>query len=592
MNNIRHRLEALRAEMLKHNLDAWYITGTDPHGSEYLPERWQTRAFISGFTGSAGIVVITHEDAGLWTDSRYFIQAEKQLKGTGIKLHKLRVPGAVSPEAWISENLKQGGRTGFDPQTMSVEAFRNLEKSLKKSGIILVETSDLFEKIWENRPEIPKNPVFELDQSITGLTRKAKKELIANELKIYNADFQIITALDEVAWLFNLRGSDMPYNPVFTGWAVTGKNEQILFVNPVKLPKSLKTKLEGENIRLKNYNDFGGWLKTLKNKKILLDTATSNYAISNLLQTENEIVENISIIALLKAEKNKTELNGFREAMKKDGAALIEFLFWLKENIGKEGVTEYDVRKKLIEFRSQQKDFVGESFPSIVGYREHGAIVHLNVGKEEALTLKPEGILLFDSGGQYLHGTTDITRTVALGKVTAQQKTDFTLVLKGMIALSAAKFPAGTKGCQLDILARRALWESGLDYGHGTGHGIGHFLNVHEGPVSIRKEYNETAISPGMVISNEPGLYRESEYGIRTENLILCVEKETTDFGKFLEFETLTLCPIDTKLIDFTLLNKNETKWLNNYHKEVRKLLKPVIRKELHTFLDELAAEI
>lgn len=592
MNDIRHRLKALRTEMLKHNLDAWYITGTDPHDSEYLPERWQTRTFISGFTGSAGIVVITHEDAGLWTDSRYFIQAEEQLKGTGIKLHKLRVPGAVSPEVWISENLKQGGKTGFDPQTMSVEAFRNLKNSLKKSGIILVETPDFFEKIWENRPEISENPVFELDQSITGLSRKAKKELIADELKKYNTDFQIITALDEVAWLFNLRGSDIPYNPVFTGWAVSGKNEQILFVNPVKLPKSLKTKLEGENIRLKNYNDFGDWLKTLKDKRILLDTATSNYAIFNRLQAENEIVENRSVVALLKAEKNKTELDGFREAMKKDGAALVEFLFWLKENIEKKTVTEYDVREKLIEFRSQQKDFVGESFPSIVGYREHGAIVHLNVGKKEALTLKPEGILLFDSGGQYLHGTTDITRTVALGKVTQQQKTDFTLVLKGMIALSAAKFPAGTKGCQLDILARKALWESGLDFGHGTGHGIGHFLNVHEGPVSIRKEYNETAVSPGMVISNEPGLYRESEYGIRTENLILCVEKETTDFGKFLGFETLTLCPIDTKLIDFTLLNENETEWLNSYHKEVRKLLKPVVRKELHTFLDKLTAEI
>ncbi len=592
MNDIRHRLKALRLEMLKHNLDAWYITGTEPHGSEYLPERWQTRAFISGFTGSWGIVVVTHEDAGLWTDSRYFIQAEEQLKGTGIKLHKLRVPEAVSPETWLAQNLRQGSRAGFDPQTISVAAFRNLENSLKKNGILLVESPDLFEKIWKNRPEIPENPVFELKKSITGISRKIKKELIASELKKHKADFQIITALDEVAWLFNLRGSDITYNPVFTGWGVAGKNEWILFINPVKLSRKLKTALESEKIQLKDYDDFPGWLKTIKGKKIFLDSVSSNYAIYSQLQPDNEIIESTSVAALLKAEKNKTELAGFREAMKKDGAALIEFLFWLKENIGKETITEYDVREKLTEFRSQQKDFIGESFPLIVGYKEHGAIVHLNVGKEEALTLEPEGILLFDSGGQYLHGTTDITRTIALGEVTQQQKTDFTLVLKGMIALSAAKFPVGTKGCQLDILARRALWESGLDYGHGTGHGVGHFLNVHEGPVSIRKEYNETAISPGMVISNEPGLYRKGEYGIRTENLILCIEKETTGFGKFLGFETLTLCPIDTKLIDFTLLNKNETEWMNNYHKEVRKLLKPVVRNELHAFLDELTDEI
>ncbi len=592
MNDIRHRLKALRLEMLKHNLDAWYISGTDPHGSEYLPERWQTRAFISGFTGSWGVVAVTHEDAGLWTDSRYFIQAEKQLKGTGIKLHKLRVPGAVSPETWLARKLRQSSRVGFDPQTLSVASFRHLQNSLKKSGIILIKTSDLFEKIWENRPEIPENSVFELKHTITGLSRKIKKELTANKLKEYDADFQIITALDELAWLFNLRGSDIPYNPVFTGWGVAGKNEWILFINPVKIPLKLKSILEGEKIELKNYNIFHNWLKSVKGRKIFLDPGTSNYSVYNQLQADNEIIENTSVVALLKAGKNKTELAGFREAMKKDGAALIEFLFWLKENIGKETITEYDVREKLTEFRSQQKDFVGESFPSIVGYKEHGAIVHLNISKKEALTLKPENILLFDSGGQYLHGTTDITRTIALGKVTRQQKADFTLVLKGMIALSTARFPEGTKGCQLDILARRALWKDGLDYGHGTGHGVGHFLNVHEGPVSIRKESNEIAVSPGMVLSNEPGLYREGEYGIRTENLILCIEKETTGFGKFLGFETLTLCPIDTKLIDSDLLDKNEIDWLNNYHKEVRKLLKPIVRKELHTFLDELTDEI
>nr|MBD3620837.1 M24 family metallopeptidase [Sunxiuqinia sp.] len=299
-----------------------------------------------------------------------------------------------------------------------------------------------------------------------------------------------------------------------------------------------------------------------------------------------------SVVSLLKARKNSTELAGYRQAMKKDGAALVAFLFWLKENVAKGTVTEFTAGRKLAEFRSQQEAFVGESFAPVMGYREHGAIVHLNVGEKDALLLKPEGILLFDSGGQYLHGTTDITRTIALGEVTSQQKTDFTLVLKGMIALSQSKFPLGTKGCNLDVLARMALWEHGLNYGHGTGHGVGHFLNVHEGPTSIRQEFNEVSLQPGMVLSNEPGLYREGEYGIRTENLMVCVEKETTAFGKFFGFETLTLCPIDTRLIDFELLSENERKWLNHYHQWVRKELEPLVSPELKVFLEELTAEV
>lgn len=592
MNEIRQRLKALRLELLRRNLDAWYISGTDPHASEYLPDRWQTRAFISGFTGSYGIVVVTHEEAGLWTDSRYFLQAEEQLKGSGIKMYRHRIPDAIPPEVWLAKKLTPGSKVGFDPQTVTVSGFHNLSSLLGEAGINTVETPDLFEKIWENRPDLPQDKMFELNPSQTGLSRKDKRELVVAELKKYEADFQVITALDELAWLFNLRGSDIPYNPVFTGYGIVGKNEWILFTNGAKIPVELRARLEKEKIGLAEYEDFFTWLKSVRGKKVFIDPGSASYSVFSALQADNKIAEGNSMVSLLKARKNSTELAGYRQAMKKDGAALVAFLFWLKENVAKRTVTEFTAGRKLAEFRSQQEAFVGESFAPVVGYREHGAIVHLNVGEEDALPLKPEGILLFDSGGQYLHGTTDITRTIALGDVTSQQKTDFTLVLKGMIALSQSKFPLGTKGCNLDVLARKALWEHGLNYGHGTGHGVGHFLNVHEGPMSIRQEFNEVALQPGMVLSNEPGLYREGEYGIRTENLMVCVEKETTAFGKFFGFETLTLCPIDTRLIDFELLSENERKWLNHYHQWVRKELEPMVSPELKVFLEELTAEI
>jgi Xaa-Pro aminopeptidase len=507
-------------------------------------------------------------------------------------MYKLRVPEACPPEKWLVKKLQEGSKVGFDPQTLSVSGYRNLDNSLKKAGISMVETPDLFEKIWEDRPAMPSDLVFELKHHFVGLSRKDKKDLLTVELKKSDADLQVITALDELAWVFNLRGTDIPYNPVFTGFGVVGKNDWILFVDYVKMPVGLKAHFEKEKIILKPYGDFLVWLKSVRGKRILIDPSSAAYAVYSALQAENKLVEGTSPAAMLKAQKNKTELAGFREAMKKDGAALLEFLFWLSENVEKGTVTEYTAGRKLAEFRSQQKDFKGESFAPIVGYQAHGAIVHLSVDETNALPLKPEGMLLFDSGGQYLHGTTDVTRTVALGEVTQQQKTDFTLVLKGMIALTQAIFPAGTKGCNLDILARKALWEHGLNYGHGTGHGVGHFLNVHEGPMSIRQEYNEVSILPGMVLSNEPGLYHEGEYGIRTENMMVCVEKETTGFGQFLGFDTLTLCPIDTRLIDFELFSEKERNWLNNYHSEVRRQLKPLIRKELQVYLEELTKEV
>jgi len=591
-DSIKERVDSLRIEMKKSGLDAWYISGTDPHSSEYLPEHWETRTFISGFNGSYGVVVVTQNEAALWTDTRYFLQATEELEGTGIKMMKLRVPDAVSPEVWLTQKLGAGNKVGVDPQTLSINASRALKSTLKKYDIELVVTSDIFEAIWLNRPSLPSEQVFELDLKYTGRTRREKQADIEDCLQNSNADLHVVSMLDEIAWLYNLRGSDIPYNPVFTAYAVVGNDASLLFVDPAKIDIDLKTKLEADGVQLKNYTEFYDYLKGIKNQNIFIDPATLNSAAYSSLVQKNELVEGTSLIALLKARKNETELQGFHRAMQKDGAALVEFLHWLKENIGQTAVTDYEVGVKLAEFRSKQEVFKGESFPPIVGYKSRGAIVHLHIGVDEGSPVEADGALLFDSGGQYLDGTTDITRTVALGPVSEQFKTDFTLVLKGMIGLSRARFPYGTKGCHLDILARQPLWENSMNYGHGTGHGVGHFLNVHEGPMAIRQEYNENKIEPGHVLSNEPAFYREGEYGIRTENLIVCMEKESSEFGRFLGFETLTLCPIDTSLIKPELITEEERNWINDYHRRVNTELKPSLDEKYHDFLNELTVEI
>lgn len=590
--HIRTRLTSLREEMKTVGVDAWYISGTDPHSSEYLPERWKTRAFISGFTGSYGVIVLTQNEAALWTDTRYFLQAAEQLQGTGIKMMKLRVPDEVSPENWLAQQLPAGSKVGIDAQTFTVSAFRTLQGVLQKKNIELIETPDLFERIWKNRPLIPADKAFELDVKYAGLSRKEKQEMLGAELTSCGADLHLVTMLDELAWMYNLRGSDIAYNPVFTGFGIIGSEISVLFLESGKLDQTLASKLEKDGVEVKPYSAFYDYLDGLNNKKIWIDPSSLNYSAFSKLTENNEILEGTSLISLLKSRKNETEIDGFRTAMKKDGVALVEFLFWLKNTIGQEDISEYDIGVKLKEFRAKQAGFRGESFPPIVGYREHGAIVHLSVGPDDALAVEADGILLFDSGGQYLEGTTDITRTVALGKITDQQKSDYTLVLKGMIALSNAVFPSGTKGCNLDILARQALWNNGLNYGHGTGHGVGHFLNVHEGPMAIRQELNENKIEPGNVMSNEPAFYREGKYGLRTENMMVCIEKEVSEYGHFLGFETLTLCPIDTTLIQPELLTTHERTWLNDYHARVNRELKPLLDESIHEFLNELTLPV
>lgn len=589
---IRTRVDSLRAEMIKTGVDAWYVSGTDPHCSEYLPKRWETREFISGFTGSYGVVAVSKDKAALWTDSRYFLQASEELDGTGIDMMKLRVPDAVTPENWFGSNLTAGSKVGIDAKTVTVNDFRNLQKGLLKKGIELVETPDLLETVWEDRPVIPTDNAFELELKYAGVSRVEKQKKIATELATVNADLHVVTMLDEIAWLYNLRGTDISYNPVFTAFALVGENENILFVDSQKNDSALKAKLEADGVQLKEYSAFYDYLAGIKEKKLFVDSSTLNFSAYSALAADNEIAEGTSILAILKAQKNTTELSGFRNAMKKDGVALVEFLFWLKNTIGKNEITDFEFGEKLAEFRAKQDGFKGESFPPIVGYKSRGAIVHLHIGADDAKPLQAEGAVLFDSGGQYIDGTTDITRTVALGEVSDLFKTDYTLVLKGMIGLTQAKFPYGVKGCHLDILARQALWENGMNYGHGTGHGVGHFLNVHEGPMAIRLEYNENMMLPGQVLSNEPAFYREGLYGIRTENMIVCVEKESTEFGRFLGFDTLTLCPIDTSLIKVDMLSEKEKLWLNDYHSLVNTELKPLLDTRYHDFLDELTKAI
>ena len=592
MNRIKERIEALRLQMKKAGVQAFYISGTDPHQSEYAPDYWQTRAFIAGFTGSAGLVVVTKDNAALWTDSRYFLQAEQQLEGTGIQLMKMRVEGTPSPAQWLAHQLMPGEKLGVDASCVSINQFQELKNELKKQDIETVSVGDLLDPIWEDRTPLPQNKVIVHEERFCGETRLQKMAKIRTEMRLKNADYCLLTSLDEIAWTFNLRGTDVVYNPVFLAYAVIEKNESYLFVVKNKLNEAIISSLKNDGTTILQYDEITDFLSRLKETSIIFDPSKTNQLLKENLTTSVNRIAGDSIPTVIKAIKSETEIDGFKNAMHKDGIAMVEFLYWLDQAVGKEKITEYNVRLKLKEFREKQDNFFGESFHPIVGYRDHGAIVHFSVTEETAHKIEKDGFLLFDSGGQYFDGTTDITRTIALAEPTAEMKKDFTLVLKGMINLSMAVFPENTTGCNLDVIARRPLWDNQLNYGHGTCHGIGYFLNVHEGPFSIRQEYNKHTIKPGMVMSNEPAFYREGKYGIRTENVMLCVEKGSSEFGRFLGFETLTLCPIDTSAIDISLLDQQEIDWLNDYHKKVFEELAPLMNVEIVDFLKELTKPI
>lgn len=575
---ILERVNALRSLMKEKDIHAYIITSSDPHMSEYVPEYWTSRQWISGFTGSAGTVVITQDKAGLWADSRYFLQAEKQLEGSGIKLFKMGVPGTPNQYQWLLSELEFEANVGFDGTCFSIAQTKELKNSLGDLSVHISEEEDLINEIWTDRPSLPKHNVFEHPVEFAGKSRKEKLVSIRGEMRKLEATHHFVGSLDDIAWIFNLRGKDVDFNPVAIAYALINQDTCCLYLDQSKLDDKLIRSLKQDGINTSDYKDICGDLEELPgSENVLLDSNRSNLRIYRSI-TAN-IIERENPSQLLKSQKNPTEIKGMKEAMIQDGLALTQFFCWLEENLGKIKITEFTLIDKLREFRSQQKYFVGESFGSIVGYKAHGASPHYSTTEETDCEIKAEGILLIDSGGQYMNGTTDITRTTALGELNQEEKDDFTLVLKGMIQMSLAVFPKGTHGCNIDILARQALWMHGKNYGHGTGHGVGCFLNVHEGPQSIRQDLKEQAILPGMISSNEPGFYKEGAYGIRHENLILCKEKLSTEFGQFLEFDTLTLFPFDTKALNIDLLNKVEKSWLNHYHQKVY--------DSLFTLLDE-----
>ncbi len=584
------KITRVREEMGNAGMDAYIIPITDPHQGEYMPERYRSIFWLTGFTGSAGTVVITRDFVGLWTDSRYFIQAEQQLKDSPVSLVKLKVSHKPEYIEWIIETLPGNSRVGVDGKMVSVLLVRQIKESFSHVGISLDTEHDIVNMAWGNRPGIPENKAFEHDVQYAGVTRKDKLRVIRKHMQKKKATHHLLTALDDIAWTLNIRGTDVRYNPLVTAYSVISETFVYLFINHKKLPEQLKQKLIDDGFEIKPYNEILKFLSGLEpNDVMMISPGSTSFSLFNSIPEKVKVIEDISIPTRLKAIKNDIEIDHIRNVMVKDGVALTKFFFWLEQNLGKERITEISASKKLEAFRCDQENFVHPSFATIAGYGSHGAIVHYEATPETDVELKHEGLFLLDSGGHYLDGTTEITRTNVLGQPTVEQKRDFTLALQGTINLALIEFPEGTKGYQIEILARKALWENGLNYGHGTGHGVGFFLNVHEGPQIIgtgASGKTQVPITAGMLIADEPGIYREGKYGIRTENLILCVPSKETEFGKFLKFETVTLCFIDTDLVDKSLLNEKEIKWLNNYHQKVFEKLSPHLDKDERKWLE------
>ena len=593
--NIPERIAALREAMKQHKIDAYIIPTSDPHMSEYPADCWKYREWISGFTGSAGTVIITADKAGLWTDSRYFLQASTQLEGTGIELFKMMLPETPTIPEFLTHELKDGQTVGLNGETYSLADARSLEKALAEKEIKLNTNASLIDPIWKERPAIPEAPMFEMPVELSGKSTEDKLIDINKMLHKAGADCTILSALDEVAWTFNIRGTDVAYNPVVISYAFVSEKESVLFVNPKKIPAEIAEHLKKEGVTLADYGMLATFLSRLPERtRVFIDSKRTNVAIYNALPKSSILIEGISPANHLKSIKNEAEIKGFRNAVLKDGIAMTKFYFWLEKMLkAGEKVTELSAAAKLTALRSEQPQYVMDSFASISSYGPHGAVVHYSPTPETDTELKTDSLYLLDSGAQYLDGTTDITRTIALcDEPSEQMKKDFTRALKGTIGIAKCKFPAGIRGCLIDAFARKALWDAGINYLHGTCHGIGHCLNVHEGPQSIRMEENPVILEPGMVMSDEPAMYRPGEYGIRTENMILIREDSETEFGKFLGFETLTLCYIDTKLVIPSMLSVREHAWLNKYHQMVYDLVSPHLTEEEKAWLKEKTAEI
>lgn len=578
---IQEKITALRRIMEREGLDAYIISGTDPHSSEYLPEAWQQRQWISGFTGSYGNVVITQKEAGLWTDTRYFIQAEKELSGTEIQLHKLRIPGAVDYPEWLAGVLQPGNRVGIDGFCMSVQDVEQLKTVLSEKEIQLVAPTDLLGEIWIDRPALPSSAVFLHEERYAGQSVAGKLEGVRQCLKQNNAAYFLLSSLDEIAWLYNIRCQDIDYNPVVISYAIVGREKSWLFVSPSKLNTEVRQVLVNQQVEVIDYHHLFLFLDDLSREStFLVDTRTLNYAVYSKLSARFPVTDVVSPVILCKAVKNPVEIEGFRKACLQDGVAMSRFFYWLEQTVVVRPVSETEAAGKLSALRAECTDYVSDSFHTISAYGKNAALPHYSALPGQDALLKPKGLYLVDSGGQYCYGTTDITRTIPLGELTPLEKEDYTLVLKGMIALGCCIFPQGTTGANIDIVARQPLWDNLRNYGHGTGHGVGCFLCVHEGPQDIRQAWRNQAILPGMVTSDEPGMYREGLHGVRHENLIVCKTIAENEFGKWLGFEILTLCYFDTSALIIELLDERERQWLNDYHERVYESISPFLTEE------------
>ena len=588
---VNQRIEALREVMKREHLAAFIFPSTDPHQGEYVPDHWKGREFISGFNGSAGTAVVTLTSAALWTDSRYFIAAEEQLRGTEFQLMKLKMPGTPTIAEWIGKECGAGAEVAVDGTVNSASFVKELIADLRQQGGITLRTNlDPLAQIWKDRPAIPENTVEIYPMKYAGESCSEKIARIRKALREKHADGMLMSALDDIAWTLNLRGTDVHCNPVFVSYLLISSNSVTLYINKVKLTPQVEAYLESEGIAVAPYEDVTKGLKDYFEYNILLDPNEVNYTLYK--QVTREIVEAESPVKRMKTIKNPTEIAGFRTAMLKDGIAMVKFLCWLKPAVEAGGQTEITVSDKLESLRAEQPLYRDISFDTISGYQAHGAIVHYEATPDTDVPLKPEGFLLLDSGAQYLDGTTDITRTIALGPLTEEQKRVYTLVLKGHIQIELCKFPSGASGTQLDILARQALWREGLNFMHGTGHGVGTYLNVHEGPHQIRMEYKPAPFVAGMTVTDEPGIYLEGKFGVRIENTLLVTPFKETQFGQFLQFESLTLCPIDTTPIVKELLLQEEIDWLNQYHQNVLATLSPHLDDEEKEWLKAACAEI
>ena len=580
------KVAALREEMQKNNVDAFIVYSADPHMSEYLPEEWQERAWLSGFTGSAGFVVVTKDKAGLWTDGRYFTQAPAELAGSGIDLFKDGMEGTPHYIDWIISEIPENGKVAVNALATSHANWELLYDKLHSKNIELLDLP-LLKEVWKDRGTPSKNPIYVHPVERAGKSVIDKIAAIRQRMEEIEVTVHIISSLDDVAWTLNLRGSDVESNPVFLAYIVITKNDAKLFTDLDKLEVESRKQLDEAWVKMMPYEEFYNCLKEFSNEKVLV-SPNSNQSIFEALKSDNQFIKAAVPGNLMKAQKNETELEGFRKVMVRDGVAMVKFLYWLTHNAGKETMNEYSIGQKLKNFRAEGENFVRESFGSIIGYKDNGAVIHYSAKSEGSKEVTNDGSILVDSGGQYLEGTTDITRTLALGAVSDEFKINSTLVLQGMIRLSMVKFPKGTKGVQLDAIARLPLWMNGKDYNHGTGHGVGSFMNVHEGPQNIRKDMNPQELLPGMVCSNEPGYYVEGEYGIRHENLIAVKEAEVTGSGTFYEFETLTFCPFFKDTIVKEILHEDEIRWLNDYHKTCEEKIAPFLEGEVKEWFLEL----